>query len=54
MVAPPVEEPRKALMKPPRSRPRIDEFLAGLSILPVRASRIVEVRYASTDPVFAA
>ena len=33
---------------------RIDEFLGGLTILPVRNSRIVEVRYASTDPVFAA
>jgi succinoglycan biosynthesis transport protein ExoP len=33
---------------------RIDEFLGGLTILPVRNSRLVEVRYASTDPVFAA
>lgn len=33
---------------------RIDAFLGGLSILPVRNSRIVEIRYASTDPVFAA
>jgi capsular exopolysaccharide synthesis family protein len=33
---------------------RIDEFLGGLSIVPVRNSRIVEIRYASTDPVFAA
>ncbi|MBS1817518.1 MAG: polysaccharide biosynthesis tyrosine autokinase [Acidobacteria bacterium] len=33
---------------------RIDEFLSGLAILPVRNSRIAEVRYASTDPVFAA
>jgi capsular exopolysaccharide synthesis family protein len=33
---------------------RIDDFLGGLMIMPVRNSRIVEVRYASTDPVFAA
>jgi polysaccharide biosynthesis transport protein len=33
---------------------RIDEFLGGLSIVPVRNSRIVEIRYASTDPSFAA
>ena len=33
---------------------RIDTFLGGLTILPVRNSRIVEVRYASTDPAFAA
>lgn len=33
---------------------RIDEFLSGLSIAPVRNSRIVEVRYRSTDPSFAA
>jgi polysaccharide biosynthesis transport protein len=33
---------------------RIDQFLGGLTILPVRNSRIVEVRYASTDPGFAA
>jgi len=30
---------------------RIDEFLGGLTILPVRNSRLVEIRYASTDPV---
>ena len=33
---------------------RIDQFLEGLSIAPIRNSRIVEVRYASTDPAFAA
>jgi capsular exopolysaccharide synthesis family protein len=33
---------------------RIDEFLGGLSIVPVRNTRIVEIRYTSTDPVFAA
>ncbi len=37
-----------------RQSGRIDEFLGGLSIVPVRNSRIVEVRYASTDPLFAA
>lgn len=33
---------------------RIDEFLGGLSVVPVRNSQIVEIRYASSDPVFAA
>ena len=33
---------------------RIDEFLGGLGVVPIRNSRIVEVRYASTDPMFAA
>jgi polysaccharide biosynthesis transport protein len=37
-----------------RQSARIDEFLGGLSIVPVKNSRIVEVRYSSTDPVFAA
>ncbi len=37
-----------------RQSSRIDEFLGGLSIFPIRNSRIVEVRYASTDPAFAA
>lgn len=33
---------------------RIDQFLGGLSVVPVRNSRLVEVRYTNTDPVFAA
>jgi capsular exopolysaccharide synthesis family protein len=33
---------------------RISEFLGGLNIVPVRNTRIVEIRYVSTDPVFAA
>lgn len=33
---------------------RIDEFLGGVSIVPVRNSRIVEIRYTSSDPKFAA
>ena len=33
---------------------RIDEFLGGLGVVPVRNSRIVEIRYDSTDPKFAA
>ena len=32
----------------------IDDFLGGLSINPIRNSRIVEIRYDSTDPAFAA
>lgn len=38
----------------PQQSGRIDEFLGGVDIVPVRSSRIVEVRYSSTDPVFAA
>jgi uncharacterized protein involved in exopolysaccharide biosynthesis len=33
---------------------RIDEFLGGVSVVPVRNSRIVEIRYTSSDPKFAA
>jgi polysaccharide biosynthesis transport protein len=33
---------------------RIDDFQSGLTIVPIRNSRMVEIRYASTDPVFAA
>jgi capsular exopolysaccharide synthesis family protein len=33
---------------------RIDEFLGGLAIVPVRGSQIAEIRYSSTDPIFAA
>ena len=32
---------------------RISEFLSGLTIVPVRNTRLVEIRYTSTDPVFA-
>lgn len=33
---------------------RIDEFLGGLAIVPIRGSQLAELRYSSTDPVFAA
>ena len=33
---------------------RISEFLGSLSVVPVRNTRLVEIRYVSTDPVFAA
>lgn len=33
---------------------RIDEFLDGLSVVPVRNSQIVEIHYTSSDPEFAA
>jgi polysaccharide biosynthesis transport protein len=33
---------------------RIDQFVGGLSIVPVRNSRMVEIRYTSSDPEFAA
>ena len=38
----------------PAESARISEFLGGLSISPVKNTRIVEVRYDSTDPAFAA
>jgi capsular exopolysaccharide synthesis family protein len=52
----PVVNPEAALKKSETARQssRIDQFLGGLSIVPVRSSRIVEVRYRSTDPKFAA
>jgi succinoglycan biosynthesis transport protein ExoP len=33
---------------------RIDEFLGGLSVVPVRNSQLVDIRYTSGDPIFAA
>jgi capsular exopolysaccharide synthesis family protein len=33
---------------------RISQFLGGLTIAPVRNTRLVEIRYTSTDPAFAA
>jgi len=33
---------------------RISEFLGGLEVFPVRNTRLVEIRYKSTDPKFAA
>jgi capsular exopolysaccharide synthesis family protein len=33
---------------------RIDEFLGGLNVAPVRGTQLVEIRYNSADPVFAA
>jgi succinoglycan biosynthesis transport protein ExoP len=33
---------------------RIDQFLGGLSVVPVRNSQIVEIHYTSSDPEFAA
>jgi capsular exopolysaccharide synthesis family protein len=33
---------------------RIDEFLGGLGVVPVRNSQIVEIHYTSSDPEFAA
>jgi capsular exopolysaccharide synthesis family protein len=35
-------------------RDRVDAFLAGLSIAPVRDSRLVDLEYQSPDPVYAA
>ena len=55
-------EPRTAKQAPKHETPaettressRIDEFLGGLSIVPIRNSRMVEIRYTSSDPEFAA
>jgi capsular exopolysaccharide synthesis family protein len=33
---------------------RIDEFLGGVAVVPVRGTQLVEIRYTSGDPVFAA
>jgi capsular exopolysaccharide synthesis family protein len=44
---------RKAANETASQSAKIDQFLSGLSIVPVRNSRIVEIRYSSTDPVFA-
>ncbi len=56
-----LEEPEPAPAPPPQrvdetaaQSARIDEFLGGLTIAPVRNSRIVEVLYTSSDPAFAA
>jgi capsular exopolysaccharide synthesis family protein len=38
----------------PAQSGRISEFLGGLQILPIKNTRIVEIRYTSTDPAFAA
>jgi capsular exopolysaccharide synthesis family protein len=46
--------PDTARDEPAAQSSRVDEFLSGLSINPVRNSRIVEIRYDSTDPEFAA
>jgi capsular exopolysaccharide synthesis family protein len=51
--APIKKEPKDARESAAQSV-RIDEFLSGVSIVPVRNSHIVEVRYSSTDPIFAA
>jgi polysaccharide biosynthesis transport protein len=52
--APPEPAQPKAVDETGTQSARIDEFLGGLTILPVRNSRLVEIRYNSTDPVFAA
>jgi exopolysaccharide transport family protein len=49
-----VAEQAPAQGETPAQSGRIDEFLGGLSVVPVRNSQIVEIRYASSDPIFAA
>lgn len=59
----PFSTPQPAAPMPPSLRAanetvaqsaRIDEFRGGLEIQPIRNSRLVDVLYTSTDPVFAA
>jgi capsular exopolysaccharide synthesis family protein len=50
--APPPEQPSAG--ENAAQSARISQFLAGLAIVPVRNTRLVEIRYTSTDPVFAA
>ena len=49
-----VEEPTESDDETPAQSARISEFLGGLSIAPVKNTRLVEIRYTSTDPAFAA
>ena len=51
---PPAAPEAKPEGETPAQSARIDEFLGGLAIVPVRNSRIVEIRYTSSDPAFAA
>ncbi len=53
-IAPSAVEAAAQKAETSKQSARIDEFLGGVSVSPVRNSRIVEVRYASTDPNFAA
>jgi capsular exopolysaccharide synthesis family protein len=50
-IALPAEKPRGETAK---ESARIDEFLGGLAIQPVTSSRMVQIVYTSTDPIFAA
>jgi capsular exopolysaccharide synthesis family protein len=52
--APSAEDDAARSKETARQSARIDQFLAGLAIVPVRNSKLVEVRYSSTDPKFAA
>ncbi|CAN5887298.1 polysaccharide biosynthesis tyrosine autokinase [soil metagenome] len=54
---PPVQAPAPEQVQADESAAqagRISEFLGGLEIFPVRNTRLVEIRYKSTDPKFAA
>ena len=52
--APVVPVEAAAESETPAQQARVSQFLAGLSIMPVKNTRIVDVRYMSTDPQFAA
>jgi capsular exopolysaccharide synthesis family protein len=50
----PTAEPESKAGETGAQSNRIDEFLGGLSVMPIRNTRIVEIRYASTDPAWTA
>jgi succinoglycan biosynthesis transport protein ExoP len=64
LVQKPFAEPPPAAVVQERPKPedgetraqsaRIDQFLGGLGVVPVRNSQIVEIHYTSSDPEFAA
>jgi succinoglycan biosynthesis transport protein ExoP len=43
-----------AVPETPAETPIINAFLGGVSVVPVRTSRLVDLKYSSTDPEFAA
>ncbi|HTK29886.1 MAG TPA: polysaccharide biosynthesis tyrosine autokinase [Vicinamibacterales bacterium] len=53
-AAPTAEAPADKTGETAAESGRIDEFLGGVTIVPVRNSRLVEIRYTSSDPQFAA
>jgi capsular exopolysaccharide synthesis family protein len=50
----PAAQPAPAENETQSQSDKIDDFLGGLSVVPVRYSRLVDLNYQSTDPTFAA